>query len=119
MGASNNSPGAGTYQLPSMISEGPKFVIGSRLPTDMSPGVKHNPGPGQYDLQNRDNVTMHSPRKFSMGSSQRGNFVAKSVAPGPGNYATSFANKTQSPRFGFGSGSRSEMTKTTSFPGPG
>ena len=50
MGVANNSPGAGTYQLPSTISDGPKFVMGSKIANDMSPGVKKNPGPGQYDL---------------------------------------------------------------------
>jgi len=55
-----------------------------------------------------------------MGSSQRGELAAKSIAPGPGNYGTTFANKNQSPRFGFGSGGRSQMAKTAgNVPGPG
>ena len=49
MGVENNSPGAGTYQIASTISDGPKFVMGSRL-TNESSGMKLNPGPGQYDL---------------------------------------------------------------------
>lgn len=94
--------------------------MGSRLTTDEAAGIKLNPGPGHYDLQNKDNGNMHSPKKFSMGSSQRGDLAAKSIAPGPGNYGTTFANKNQSPRFGFGSGGRSDMAKTVgNFPGPG
>lgn len=73
--------------------EGPKFVMGAKLNTDELAAIKKNPGPGQYDLQNKDNANMHSPKKFSMGSSQRGELAAKSIAPGPGNYATTFAHK--------------------------
>lgn len=121
LGAGNISPGAGTYQIPSKVGEGSKFVMGAKLNNEENAHVKKNPGPGQYDLQNKDNSNMHSPKKFSMGSSQRGPLAAKSIAPGPGNYGTSFIDKQQSPRFGFGSGSRSDMSKKGSgnVPGPG
>lgn len=52
-------PGAGTYKIPSKLSEGPKYGISAKLPSeiDASP-AKANPGPGNYDLQNRDNINM-------------------------------------------------------------
>ena len=81
--------------------------MGSRLTTDELAAIKKNPGPGQYDLQNKDNGNMHTSKKFSVGTGQRGDMASKSIAPGPGNYGTTFANKNQSPRFGFGSGGRS------------
>ena len=86
--------------------EGPKYVMGSKLTTDDLEGIKKNPGPGQYDLQNKDNANMHASKKFSVGTSQRSNMAKNSIAPGPGNYGTTFADKSQSPRFGFGSGVR-------------
>ena len=67
--ANNISPGAGTYQIPSKVVEGPKYVMGSRLENEKNSKSKANPGPGQYDLQNKDNVNMHNSKKFSMGSS--------------------------------------------------
>jgi hypothetical protein len=46
LGSGNFSPGAGTYQIPSMMVEGPKYVMGSKLDTDLTGGKKANPGPG-------------------------------------------------------------------------
>lgn len=39
-----------------MISEGPRYGMSAKLPDDkaLSP-MKNNPGPGMYDLQNKDN----------------------------------------------------------------
>lgn len=34
LASGNLSPGAGTYQIPSKISEGPKFVMGAKLSND-------------------------------------------------------------------------------------
>lgn len=47
--------------------------------------------------------------------------VNKSLnVPGPGNYKESLYNKSTSPKFGFGSGGRAQMNKTSAqFPGPG
>jgi len=42
-------PGAGTYQIPSRMSEGPKYGMGAKIGNDNSP-MKNNPGPGQYNL---------------------------------------------------------------------
>lgn len=44
-----NFPGAGTYEISSKISEGPKYGMGAKLGSEFSP-TKNNPGPGQYDL---------------------------------------------------------------------
>ena len=44
-------PGAGSYSIPSKVSEGPKYGMSVKLTSeiDASP-VKKNPGPGSYDL---------------------------------------------------------------------
>lgn len=42
-----NFPGAGSYQIASRISEGPKYGVGAKL-KDQNRNV--NPGPGTYDL---------------------------------------------------------------------
>ena len=120
IGKSSISPGAGTYQIPSKIQEGPKFIMGSKLENEKNLPSRNNPGPGQYDLQNKDNANMHSPKKFSMGSSQRAQMARNSIAPGPGNYGSTFADKMMSPRYGFGSSQRSNLAgKQANVPGPG
>lgn len=54
-----NVPGAGTYTVPSAISEGPKWGIGAKLPGAMDGNrTMRVPGPGAYDLINKDNVRM-------------------------------------------------------------
>lgn len=104
-------PGAGSYTVPSKMADSQKYSMGARLSNDMSP-MKNMPGPGQYDLQNRDNSNFKNSKKFSVGTSQRSGMVAKSLnVPGPGNYKDTLFHKTSSPRFGFGSGQRSPMGK--------
>ena len=114
-----NFPGAGSYTLPSKMSESQKYSMGARLRNDMSP-MKNIPGPGQYDLQNKDNANFKNSKKFSVGTSQRGSLTNRSLnVPGPGNYQDSLYHKNQSPRYGFGSGKRPAMGKGTFSPGPG
>jgi hypothetical protein len=42
-------PGSGQYPYKSMIQEGPRYGMSCKLPNDLNP-MKHNPGPGTYDL---------------------------------------------------------------------
>ncbi len=44
------SPGAGTYTIPSKVSEGPSYGMGIKLKDRSASGLLKNPGPGQYDL---------------------------------------------------------------------
>lgn len=83
--------------------------------------MKNNPGPGQYDLQNKDNANMMRSTKYSIGTGSRDQVVAKSVAlvPGPGNYSSTLFDKMKSPMYGFGSGTRDKMNSTVKVPGPG
>jgi len=53
--------------------------MGAKLNNDLSP-MKNNPGPGNYELQNRDNINMRGSQKFSVGTSQRIAVVAKSLS---------------------------------------
>ena len=43
-------PGAGTYQVPSKMVEGPKFVMGAKFDDRSLTSLGKNPGPGAYDL---------------------------------------------------------------------
>ena len=117
-----NFPGAGTYEIGSKISEGPKYGMAAKLGSELSP-MKHNPGPGTYDLQNIDNINMNRSQKYSCGSSQRLPQVqpGQKYVPGPGNYTMSLIDKQSAPKYGFGSGTRSQLEKNARLmvPGPG
>jgi hypothetical protein len=52
-------PGAGTYKIPSKVGEGPKYIIGAKIKSDLSP-MKNNPGPGTYNIQSVDNLNMQN-----------------------------------------------------------
>mmetsp|Transcript_39575 Transcript_39575/g.60496 ORF Transcript_39575/g.60496 Transcript_39575/m.60496 type:complete len:135 (+) Transcript_39575:869-1273(+) len=107
-------PGAGNYPIPSKMSEGPKYGMGIRLESSVSPKKNKNPGPGQYDLQHSDNTRMKTSQKFSVGTGKRADISSSPSAkvPGPGNYKISLANKTASPMFGFGSSGRQVINST-------
>ena len=80
--------------------------MGAKLENDLS-NMKNTPGPGNYDTQNKDNGNFKTSKKFSVGTSQRGSMVNKSLnVPGPGNYKETLYHKSSSPKFGFGSGGR-------------
>lgn len=121
-GAQSVAPGAGTYSIPSRVVEGPSFPIGMKLNDRSASSLLNSPGPGQYDLQNKDNINMKLPLKFGMGTSKRPAVVARSIAtvPAPGAYESSMADKSRNPAFGFGSGKRGHGGKSlASIPGPG
>lgn len=85
--------------------------MGIKLNDSISSSPARNPGPGQYDLQNKDNIKMLRASKYSIGTSSRGQVVTKAIAnvPGPGNYKSSLFDKANSPNFGFGSGTRDKL----------
>jgi len=45
--------------------------------------------------------------------------MRNSIVPGPGNYASSLADKRAAPRFGFGSSTRDKKDLNVTYPGPG
>ena len=65
-------PGAGTYKLPVMVGEGPKYGIQGRTEGHGNP-MKNNPGPGTYNVQSVDNLRMHNSQKYGIGTSLRSN----------------------------------------------
>jgi hypothetical protein len=65
-------PGAGSYSIPTKLQEGPKYGMGIKLNDSISSSPARNPGPGQYDLQNVDNIKMLKASKYSIGTSSRG-----------------------------------------------
>jgi hypothetical protein len=94
--------------------------MGAKLKNDFSP-MKNNPGPGTYELMNRDNSNMNRSAQWKMGSQERlpKMRTTNMLVPGPGNYQISLSNKTTAPRYGFGSGTRDEMKTKLQVPGPG
>lgn len=93
-----------------------------KLKDGSSSALLMNPGPGQYDTQNRDNLTMKGGQKYGIGTSKRPSMVARSIAtvPAPGTYEFSLVDRTRNPMFGFGSSKRGAGGKSlASIPGPG
>lgn len=92
-----------------------------RLERGASTNLK-NPGPGQYELQDKDNMNMRGGLKYGIGTSKRPSLVARSIStvPAPGTYESSLADKTRNPIFGFGTGQRGSGGKSqATIPGPG
>jgi hypothetical protein len=78
----NESPGPGSYELPSKIKEGAKLSMGMKL--DIGKTIPL-PGPGQYSVD--DKLTKKTAPGFSAGKEKRDPVAIKgSIAPGPGNY---------------------------------
>ena len=75
-----------------------------------------NPGPGDYDTQNKDNLNMKNGAKFGMGTSKRSNTVNRSHSnlPAPGSYDISLVDKLSNPKFGFGTSKRDGAGRNTS-----
>ncbi len=72
-GLSNNKdnvPGAGAYNIPSRMLEGPKYVIGSKLGGEQD-HRRLNPGPGAYNTNAHDNPNMKISSKYKFGSANR------------------------------------------------
>ena len=85
--------------------------------------MKHNPGPGTYNVQSVDNLRMANSQKYGIGTSLRSNEKPKLNVPGPGNYEPTKADLKAAPKFGFGSDTRDGGSNTARhaslFPGPG
>ena len=114
------TPAPGQHNITSRISDGPKWGIGQKLSNDFSK-TQNVPGPGNYELQNRDNLNMKSAQRYSVGHSKRGGLAEKGNlnVPGPGNYTTNMSTSASSPRYGFGSSKRGKAGRTSAAPGPG
>ena len=75
---------------------------------------KNVPGPGNYDLQNSPNARHHRGAAFSLGTSQRTNLAGgkeSQMKPGPGNYNSISDMKRSSPKYGFGTERRPEISR--------
>ena len=115
-------PGAGTYTLPSRVTDGPK--IGMHAKTDhVDQNVKKGvPGPGNYDLQNSPGNKNPRAPAYSLGSGSRidmANSKVTKFVPGPGNYSATDYTKRNAARYGFGTETqRAEVAKTGKFSSP-
>lgn len=116
----DNVPGAGTYNIPSKILDGPKYFIGAKLGGEQDP-KRLNPGPGAYNSHAYDNPNMKISSKYKFGSANRLPPMRNGEVPGPGNYASSLVDKRNAPKFGFGSQKRDQSPggMNSTFPGPG
>ena len=77
---STTSPGPGQYQIPSRVSEGPKYILG--LKPELNPFKnKTEPGPGLYDPKKPDRQFSYSIRKKN--AADLSDFK---ITPGPGHY---------------------------------
>ena len=117
-------PGAGTYPLPSTITEGPKVHMHAKTDTVDQNKKRNVPGPGNYDLQNSPNMNHQRNPAFSMGSSQRlplGGGKESRLKPGPGVYDGTLDLKKSAPNFAFGKELRPDMARSKHqwSPGPG
>ena len=120
LSGNENTPGAGTYSIPSRMIEGPKYVMGSRLNDGMSPEKNKNPGPGTYNTHEMENLNMKFSAKYKFGSATRLPPMRGQEVPGPGNYMSSLVDKRAAPKFGFGTQKRDGSPGMNStFPGPG
>ena len=115
-------PGAGSYQIPSKIADGPK--IGIHEKTDkVDQNVKKNvPGPGQYNLQNSPGLRNMRAPAYSLGSGTRvepGGGKESAYKPGPGMYDSKSDTKRSAPKYGFGTMKRPEIARKSHSPAPG
>jgi len=119
-------PGAGNYNIPSRVAEGPKIGMHARTDNVDQNVKKGVPGPGQYNLQNSPGNKNKRAPSYSLGSGNRidiANTKMSKFVPGPGNYGFSdtFYLKKSSPNFGFGTSQRPDIAGNKKFntPGPG
>lgn len=117
-------PGAGTYAIPSKITEGPKVHMHAKTDSVDQNVKRAVPGPGQYDLQNSPNTRHNRGPAYSLGSGSRYDLSQRkthSYKPGPGNYDQQADMRRTAPKFSFGKDTRPEMArnKHQQSPGPG
>ena len=117
-------PGPGKYPMPSdrqIGGTGPAISMGSKNALfDMS--ISKTPGPGSYELHNKDNIRLAGGPSVSLGRERRSSLAGdtkKNKSPGPGQYP--IVSRDKSPKYGFGSASRPSITgpQTVNVPGPG
>lgn len=113
-------PGAGTYDLPSKLVEGPAFVMGLKLDNQSSIGAAvgktiKNPGPNVY--QPKFNSVKKAAPSFSLKSRydvQKGDKV-----PGPGTYEGAGGSPKKRPAsYVFGKSPQRESAHLQKSPGP-
>jgi hypothetical protein len=110
------SPGPGAYVQEKAKIGNLSYSMGAKL-TD-SKGLLV-PGPGAYDPKDLVSTQVS---KFGSGGRGKVELPTARVVPGPGEHSPDYkALKTSSPRFGFGSSKRADVTseKQKQFPGPG
>mmetsp|Transcript_75892 Transcript_75892/g.210635 ORF Transcript_75892/g.210635 Transcript_75892/m.210635 type:complete len:423 (-) Transcript_75892:70-1338(-) len=109
-----DAPGPGQYNYDS-TSGGTAYGFGTSGRKDLP--TKIEPGPGSYNV---NALLGHEGPKFSAGSRSRQLNRSASETPGPGTYSQEGAPTKfgASPKFGFGSASRENLS-TPNQPGPG
>lgn len=108
--ASEQVPGPGTYEAPSVRNTMSKSITG-RKPPPKSTSITQ--GPGAYNPKLPDQAP-----KYKIGTGRRADFSASKDMPGPGQYEPKIAAQiSKSTRFG--TGTRPPINSTKQIPGPG
>ena len=105
---SDEVPGPGQYPYKSTVGEGAKITIAQRL--DYDPTTKEQievPGPGNYEVRKGPSGPL-----YSIGTSNRGDFIKGDDGPGPAGYAVdsgTAATRNKNPAWKIGTGNRGEL----------
>ena len=105
---SDEVPGPGQYPYKSTVGEGAKITIAQRL--DYDPTTKEQievPGPGNYEVRKGPSGPL-----YSIGTSNRGDFIKGDDGPGPAGYALdsgTAATRNKNPAWKIGTGNRGEL----------
>jgi hypothetical protein len=112
---SGTTPGPGTYEHPTKVGEGPKFVMNPKREDVASmQHTRYVPGPGAYSpTVSLTNIKTPGVR---IGTSNRSDLYDTKANPGPGQYDV--RGRVTGPKWGFGSDSRGK-DYTSYVPGPG
>lgn len=114
-----DTPGPGSYNYASTITEGKKYGMGGRTDMFKNNGRDDSPGPGQYS-PSIDKSKKSAP-KFGFGTDSRLKEAGKRQMPDPGSYniKDDLMHKTSS-SWGMGYGSKVDFNKMSeNNPGPG
>eukprot|EP00919_Chromeraceae_sp_WS-2016_P061002 GHVR01144744.1.p1 GENE.GHVR01144744.1~~GHVR01144744.1.p1 ORF type:complete len:421 (+),score=98.85 GHVR01144744.1:129-1391(+) len=114
LAGTKNVPGPGTYCLPEVLQQGPKFTVRGKKDIKIQNSV---PGPGQYVPNTHGGVTSPS---YGFGI-KTGSCFFSTNNPGPGAYGQNnilSSTRPLSPNWTFGTGGRDGI-KGNMVPGPG
>ena len=108
------TPGPGTYNIPSKFPKGLKYSLGLKIPYENNKEEKYKPGPGTYKIMNKSQSSF-----YSFGKKLKEH--VKDDTPGPGKYNLRREKDLYIPSYIFGKEKRisSILSPFEIGPGPG